>query len=167
MPELLLLRHAKSSWDDPGLRDHDRPLNERGGRAAPRMGELLRDEHILPDRILSSTAVRARQTAEAVAAVCGLSDALATIEELYLAPPSVILETVRRRAGEAIRVLVVAHNPGLEELVARLAGQHYEFPTAALARFRLRIDSWERLDMGVQADLLGLWRPRELDGSLG
>ncbi len=161
MRELLLLRHAKSGWDDPGLRDHDRPLNARGEASAPQMGELLAAEGLVPDRVLSSTAVRARRTAELVAETCGAPDA-SLLEELYLAPPAVILEAVARSGKDAARILVVAHNPGLEELVSHLSAELQPFPTAALAHFRVEIEAWSEIELGTPATLMDLWRPKEL-----
>jgi phosphohistidine phosphatase len=161
---LLLMRHAKSDWGDAGLRDHDRPLNARGEAAAPRMGRLLVERSMVPTRILLSTAVRARQTAELVAEAAGVgTENCVSLEDLYLAPPSVLLESIARRGGDAEILLVVAHNPGIEELVA-LLGRHPEaFPTAALAGFRLGIDEWAEAELDMDAELVGVWRPRELE----
>ena len=164
MRTLLLLRHAKSSWADVGTRDHERALNARGEATAPRMAELLRDQALIPDLILSSSAVRARRTAEIVAATLGLSeDHLGTSEDLYLASPGTILDVVRGRAGDADKVLVVGHNPGIEDLVEAFVGWSEVMPTAALAAFRLDIDSWHDLAPMSPAELLGLWRPNEID----
>jgi phosphohistidine phosphatase len=164
MRELLLLRHAKSSWADHGVRDHDRPLNPRGERDAPRIGAFLREVGRLPDLVLASSALRARSTAERVAAAAGLDPELVSVQEdLYLAAPGTLVDVVRRRAGAAQRVLVVAHNPGLEDLVEALAGRHERFPTAALAAFELNIDAWPDLALMSPARLDGLWRPKELD----
>src|SRR5690606_33777596 len=163
MRQLLLLRHAKSSWDDAGVRDHDRVLNERGEATAPRMGRLLAELGLVPDRVLSSTAARARRTAELVAAAAGLgADAITVSEDLYLAPPATIVDVIRRKGGDAARVLVVAHNPGLEELVASLAGRPEAFPTAALAALSIDIEDWKDLALLSPARVDGVWRPREL-----
>jgi len=168
MKTLLLLRHAKSSWEDRSLSDHDRPLNERGERDAPRMGQLLRDEGLWPDLILSSTARRARRTAELMVADPddGTSDddtEIRYLSELYLADPEDCLAAVRRVGGEAQCVLVVGHNPGLEMLLQSLTDEWHRLPTAALARIDLPIDIWKDLEdlepgSGV---LAGLWRPKE------
>jgi phosphohistidine phosphatase len=163
MKTLLLLRHAKSSWSDPGLRDHDRPLNKRGERTAPRMGTLLADAGLRPDRVLCSTAVRARRTAELVAENCGYDGDIALVDDLYMAAPGTVIDVVQRKGGDADRLLVVAHNPGLEQLVAALAGRPERFPTAALAEFRLGIATWDELELEAQADLQNIWRPKELD----
>jgi phosphohistidine phosphatase len=161
MKTLLVLRHAKSSWDDPSLDDHDRPLNARGRRDAPRMGALLRTEGLVPDLIISSDAVRARLTAEAVSAAAGHTGTIRVDGRLYLASPVEMLAVLRQvRAAET--VLIVGHNPGLEELVARLTGEQAEMPTAALARIALPIARWRDLDGDTSGTLVRLWRPREL-----
>ncbi|MCC6784432.1 MAG: histidine phosphatase family protein [Planctomycetes bacterium] len=164
MRTLLLMRHAKSGWDDSGLRDHDRPLNARGESAAPRMGRLLAELGRVPDRVLCSTAVRARRSAELLVEAAGIAIArLHLLEDLYLAPPSVILEAVARRGGDAATLLVVGHNPGIEELVASLARHPEACPTATIAAFRLGIDEWQEAMLDMEAEELGIWRPKELE----
>jgi phosphohistidine phosphatase len=114
MKTLLVLRHAKSSWNDPALDDHERPLNKRGRRDAPRMGELLREHGLIPDVVISSDAVRARLTAEAVAGAAGYAGAIVLDPRLYLAGPADILSLLQRVRGKAETVMIVGHNPGLE-----------------------------------------------------
>lgn len=165
MKTLLLLRHAKSSWEDRSLSDHDRPLNERGKRDASRMAQLLRDEGLWPERILSSTARRARRTAELLLAdpeedTSGDDTEVRYLSELYMADPEDYLGAVRRVGGQAESVLVVGHNPGLEMLLQSLIGEWHRLPTAALARIDLPIDTWTDLEPGGGV-LAGLWRPKE------
>jgi len=159
---LLILRHAKSSWQQPGQDDHDRPLNDRGKRDAPRMGRLLADEDRVPDLILSSTARRARRTAEIVAEACGYDGEIVLCRDFYDAEPEAYLEAVRARGGSAERVMVVGHNPILEMLVEHLTGRAETMPTAALAEVALPIDGWEALDEETRGRLVRVWRPREL-----
>lgn len=162
MKTLLLLRHAKSSWKDEGLADHDRPLNKRGKKAAPLMGQLLRREGLLPDLVLSSTAVRARRTAEEALAAAAYEGPLELLDELYLASPGTLLDVAARVPAESVgRLLLVAHNPGMEDLVGILSGRTGPFPTAALAAFDIEIESWRDLALGVVARPRGLWLPRE------
>ena len=164
MKTLMLLRHAKSSWKDEGLTDHDRPLNKRGKKTAPAMGHLILEKQLVPGLILSSTAVRARATAEAVAEACNYSRAIEHLDELYLATAGELLFQVQSRTDESVdRAMLVAHNPGMGDLVTRLSGQHEPFPTAALAVFELGIDSWRALELGVETRLVHLWRPKELE----
>lgn len=162
MKTLLVQRHAKSSWKHPELSDHDRPLNKRGKRDAPRMGRLVAAQGLRPDVVVSSTARRARRTAEEVARHAGCEGAVQLDRRLYLASPDEIVDVVRGVAGSARRVMVVGHNPGLEDLVARLAGRRETLPTAALAALRLSIRSWAELTASTAGDLAGPWRPREL-----
>jgi phosphohistidine phosphatase len=161
MKTLLLLRHAKSSWKDAGIRDHDRPLNGRGRRDAPRIGRLLAEHGLVPDLIISSTARRARKTAEKVAEASGYVGALDAAAALYLAAPPAITQVIRLLPDEAGRVLLVGHNPGLEELLAALIGQYERLPTAALAHVELEFDRWQDFAPPVAARLARLWRPKE------
>ena len=164
MKTLLLLRHAKSSWKDDSLPDHDRPLNKRGKQAAPRMGHLMKKQGLVPDLVLSSTARRARDTAEAAVKAAGHKEPIVFLEGLYLATAGELLEQARVVPDESVgRVLLVAHNPGMEDLVNVLAGTREPFPTAALAAFRIEIQSWRDLALGVEAKLVNVFRPRDLD----
>ena len=117
MKTLLILRHAKSSWKNTGLADHDRPLTKRGKRDAPRMGRLLRDENLTPDLIVSSTAKRALDTAEAVAEASGYEGEVESRPEFYMAGPEAYLRALRALSDDYECVMVIGHNPGLEELV--------------------------------------------------
>ena len=162
MKTLLVLRHAKSSWNDQALDDHERPLNKRGRRDAPRMGELVREYGLIPDVIISSDAVRARLTAEAVAEAARYAGQILLDPHLYLACPADILSlltTVRENAGT---VMIVGHNPGLEQLVEQLTGERQDLPTATLAQIGLPIDQWRDLKRSTRGTLVGLWRPEEL-----
>lgn len=163
MKTLLILRHAKSSWKRPDLDDHDRPLGARGRRDAPRMGALLRRRGLTPDLVVSSTAVRAQTTAEQVAEKSGYGGQVVLDRRLYLAAPEALVDVVGRLGGTVARVLVVGHNPGLQELVARLAGAAEALPTAALAQVALPIGAWRELRASTRGRLVELWRPKELD----
>jgi len=159
MKTLLVLRHAKSSWNEPALDDHERPLNKRGRRDAPRMGELLREHGLIPDVVISSDAVRARLTAEAVAGAAGYAGAIVLDPRLYLAGPADILSLLQRVRGKAETVMIVGHNPGLEELVEQLTGERQDLPTATLAQIGLPIDQWRDLKLSTRGRLVDLWRP--------
>lgn len=161
MKELLILRHAKSSWREADLDDHDRPLNARGERDAPRMGALIRERDIVPEIVVSSTAVRACTTARIVAASCGFEGEVLLARELYLASPETYLHILAQSAGAARRAMVVGHNPGIEELVTRLTGAEERMPTAALARVRLPLEDWRSVG-DARGELADLWRPKEL-----
>ena len=162
MKTLLVLRHAKSSWNDSALDDHERPLNKRGQRDGPRMGELLREYGLMPDVVISSDAVRARLTAEAVAETARYAGEILLDPHLYMACPADILSLLPRVRENAETVMIVGHNPGLEKLVEQLTGERQDLPTAALAQIVLPIDRWRDLRVSTRGTLFGLWRPREL-----
>ncbi len=164
MKELLILRHAKSSWADERLADHDRPLNARGERDAPRMGAFLRAEDLVPDLIVSSSAKRARKTAEAVADACGYEGDVRLSRHLYGAGPSVYLAVARACDDDVQRLMLVGHNPGIEELVELLSASYERMPTAALAHFELAVATWSAFTSIRTARLVNLWLPRELPG---
>lgn len=163
MKTLLILRHAKSSWDEPHQPDHDRPLNERGKKDAKRIGQLLLEAQLVPDLILSSTARRARKTADKVARACGYEGAIVTTPRLYLAAPWQIIEVLRETGDDWPRLLVVGHNPGMEDLVSQLTRQQESLATATLARVSLDIASWQSLAVPPGGELVQIWRPKELD----
>ncbi|GGI46169.1 phosphohistidine phosphatase [Agromyces flavus] len=146
MKTLVLVRHAKSAWGDPTLADHDRPLNDRGRRDAPEMGRRLRERGVAPDAILSSTAVRARSTAEAIADELGAArGVLAFDERLYGSSPETILEVVGEVDDEMTTVLVVAHDPGMSDLANQLSGEIEHMPTCGVAEFRFAAWSWSEI----------------------
>lgn len=162
MKTLLLLRHAKSSWDNNELSDFDRPLNDRGRRDAPRMGQLLAREDLTPDLIITSAARRAATTAELVALAAGYAGDIQYTRQLYLADVDTLREVMAATPDHVDRLMLVGHNPDMEELVSDLTGHDERMPTAALACFRLPINYWSDLTGETTAELVGLWRPREL-----
>jgi len=165
--ELLVLRHAKSSWDDASRADRDRPLAPRGRRDAPRMGRWLRDHDLVPDRVLSSPAARARETVEAVVEALGGGIDVHLEERIYLGSAGELRRVLVGCPAACRRVLLVGHNPGLEDLVRELVGGAVEepadgklLPTAALARLAVR-GTWSALGPGT-ATLVEIVRPRAL-----
>jgi phosphohistidine phosphatase len=163
MKTLMLLRHAKSGWKDSDVPDHERPLNKRGKKTAPQMGRLLSASGLVPDLILSSTAVRARETAKAVARAASYRGSIELLESLYLAPAGKLLAEAQSRTPDSVgRLLLVGHNPGMEDLVAILSGSREAFPTAALAVFEVGIDRWKALELGVETKLVKVYRPKEI-----
>jgi phosphohistidine phosphatase len=162
MKSLLILRHAKSSWKHPELTDHDRPLNKRGKRDAPRMGELLRSEHLIPEAIISSTAARAHATAKAVAKASGYKGKITLNHSLYAAGPQAYMDALHDLSDDNVRVLIVGHNPGLEELVEVLTGEMHPMPTCSLAHLKLRVDKWSAIGNKIKGQVAEIWRPRDL-----
>jgi phosphohistidine phosphatase len=157
MKTLLLLRHAKSSWDNPGGRDFDRPLAPRGRRSAPLIGGHLRDRQLLPDLVLCSTARRARETYDLVVPAVG-GAAIQFEQALYLAPPATLLRLVRATPPAVERLLVVGHTPGLQQFAVELAGAgdasarerlQAKFPTAGLAILVFQAADWSEIAPGA------------------
>ena len=162
MKTLLLLRHGKSSWQDASLTDHDRPLKKRGRSAATQMGRLLVDQGLVPDHVLTSTAVRARDTAALVAEAMEFRGTIEDVSALYHAEPQTFVAIVSQVPQRIDAVLVVGHNPGLEDWLSRLTGRQEEFPTAALAHVVIPIDDWNELTLETRGELHKVWRPKEL-----
>lgn len=159
MKTLLFMRHAKARQDED-VSDHDRALNGRGERAAAEMGRALVEAGVAPDLIVSSTALRARSTAFAVAAALGWSPEVRLRRSLYMAEPRAILREAAALPDEHVCVLLVGHNPGMEELVSELAARRESMPTAAIASFSFDVERWSEVER-APARLSGLSRPSE------
>jgi phosphohistidine phosphatase len=144
MKTLHLLRHAKSDWSEPTVADHDRPLNRRGKRARTIVATHVAGWQV--DLVVCSTARRARQTAKPVGAVLGCR--VQYEAALYAAVPTHLLEFVRTLSDRDESVMLVGHNPSLEELTAMLCGQSQTYPTAALGTIDLAIDRWDEVSPG-------------------
>ena len=162
MKTLFIMRHAKSSWNYPERSDYDRPLNARGKRDAPRMGKHLREQELTPDRILTSSARRARKTASKVAKACDYIGKVEKLDAFYDTVPGVYFEILRALPNKYQRVMVVGHNPTVAQLVNYVTGQIKQMPTAALAYIELPIKRWEELDFHTEGSLVNLWTPKTL-----
>jgi phosphohistidine phosphatase len=141
---LHLLRHAKSNWSDPALADHDRPLNKRGTRTLPILARHVADWRV--DLVVASTALRARATAEAVAASMGAE--MRDEPRLYAAYEQDVLDVIRALPDSVDTAMLVGHNPWIEELTELLCGSTPSFPTGALGTVTLRIDHWSEAGLG-------------------
>ena len=161
MRTLLILRHAKSSWDAPDLDDYDRPLNKRGRKEAKAVGKFMRER--LPELVLTSTAVRAKETVALWQRAARYQGPIEEHREFYLAGPDRYLEALSGLGTRSATTMVVGHNPGLEELVHRLTGRHESMPTAAVAEVELATDSWAQVAFGTVARLVQIWRVKELN----
>lgn len=171
MKTLLLLRHAKSDWDDISFDDHERPLNPRGLKAAPRMGQLMRDLDMIPTLCLSSTAVRSRDTTTLAIDAMGQDVPTEFVEKLYsFGEGEAIEEVIAAQDGDASPLLIVAHNPAMQALALRLcdggdvtglAQMRMKYPTAGLSRIDFDIDNWRELP-GKTGTLVNFWRPRDI-----
>lgn len=176
MKRLTLLRHAKSSWDDPVARDFDRPLNPRGIRAARRMGGYLRDENIAFDRIISSPAIRCAETLNHVWEGLGRAPDVLWDRRIYLASAPTLCDVIHEASDQSDHLLLCGHNPGLEDLILALIPDEQgnelrdaveeKFPTAALAEITFPVAQWSAITNGT-GTLTRFVRPRDLDSRLG
>lgn len=173
MCELMLLRHAKSAWDDPALEDADRPLTPRGRRAAAAMGRMMAERGLVPEHVLCSPARRARDTWELVSAGLGAAVGMEVVPDLYdFGDGSVLLQVIRAFEGSARRLMLVGHNPSMEGLARRLATRGdrkllarlaEKYPTAALAVISFEDGGWH--ETGTHPGTLTHFiRPRDLEG---
>jgi phosphohistidine phosphatase len=163
MKRVWLLRHAKSSWDDPELADPERPLAPRGRKAARRVARWISDNHVRPELVLCSNALRARATLDLVLVALGRPE-VEIDDSLYRASAADLLERLHALPAEVASALVVGHNPTLHELAGVLAPPGPEaFPTGALAELRLAVDDWTDARAGC-AHLEALVIPRTLPG---
>ena len=176
MKTLGIFRHAKSDWNDARLRDFDRPLNKRGRKGAALMGLHIRDHKVKWNRILASPAVRAAQTIELAEEAAGESPPITWDRRLYLASSATLIDVLREQKGDPRTIMLVGHNPGLEDVIFDLVPDdgsspmrdvvEEKFPTAAFAVIELNIESWGELTDGC-GRLVHLTRPRDLDPELG
>ena len=167
MKRLYLLRHAKSSWDDPTLADHDRPLAPRGRRAAKVIAEHLGRKGIAPELVLCSPSRRTRQTLKRLAPGLGKNVDVQIEPELYAAPARDLLQVLHEVPDEVESVMLIGHNPGIQDLALGLAGAgsgiprlRSKFPTAALATLELN-GTWRELAPG-NGELVSFVKPKEL-----
>ena len=176
MKLLGLFRHAKSDWQDPRARDFDRPLNARGREGAAVMGRHIRDHGLRWDRIISSPAIRCAETIEIACQAAGRPVAVQWDRRIYLASSATLLDLLRAQDDSATAVLMVGHNPGLEDLIFDLVPDdgtsplrdvvEIKFPTASYAVLKLDTANWADLKERC-GRLVHLTRPRDLDPALG
>ncbi len=164
MKTLLVLRHAKSSWDHPHLSDFERPLNARGEKSAPAMGEFMRLKDLVPDIVFASPAKRARMTAEKAMASGGFDAEIVFEEGIYGAGANSLLYIVSGIDNDHDTAMIVGHNPGFEMLVHALTGESRHMPTAALAVIDFDIEGWSEIRQN-SGSLRGLFIPREIMAS--
>jgi phosphohistidine phosphatase len=160
------MRHAKSSWDDSDLSDFERPLNDRGLKTAPFMGKVMTKNNFTPETIVSSPAMRAKQTAELVKNSAGLEADIRFDERIYEASPLRLLEVVSYISDEYDSAMIVGHNPGFENIVRVLTGKLESMPTAALAVVDLEINSWREINAET-GNLRKFIRPKEEQKTIG
>ena len=161
MKTVLLMRHAKSDWGAQYATDFERPLNARGQRDAPVMAAFLASHKLLPQIIVSSPAQRAKSTAEFVARERDFTGELRFDRRIYLASAPMLIDVIRELPDSAEKVMLVGHNPGMEDLLMLLCGGNVRMPTAAIAGLRLYADVWQDVS-GGDAYLQWLIKPKLL-----
>jgi phosphohistidine phosphatase len=166
LKSLLILRHAKSSLKDPNIADHERPLDELAKKDALQMGKLIRDKDLVPDFILSSTALRAKTTTELVVEGCEYKGDIALKQSLYKAKPKDYLKIIEGLSDRYVRVLLVGHNPAAEEAIEMFTGLvDIKMYACALAHLNLPIEKWSDLKQeknNIRAESIEVMRPEEL-----
>lgn len=162
MKQLFLLRHAKSSWDDVSLEDFDRPLNARGKKTAPMMGKAIKERDIAPDVILCSPAKRTKQTIKLVNETAKLKADVTFDEEIYDASAEDLRKVLKKQKKSVNSILLIGHNPGLEELLEELTGKFERLPTAALVQININADDWSHIKDGGNK-LAWIVRPKDLE----
>jgi phosphohistidine phosphatase len=160
---LLLMRHAKSDWDADFERDHERPLNDRGVRSARLMGRLLAAKDLTPDHVISSTAVRARTTAELAADAGSWQGDIALDRALYDAGPRGVLERARR-APDVFRLMLVGHQPTWGLVVTEMTRERVPMKTATVAVIDLDVEAWDEVGPG-RGTFAAVFQPRDYFGS--
>lgn len=176
MKTLGLFRHAKSDWHDPRARDFDRPLNLRGIKGAGLIGRHIRDHGMQWERVIASPAVRVAETIELAAKASGRPIAVNWDRRIYLASSATLLDLLREQKDDPGSILMVGHNPGLEDVIFDLVPDdgtsplrdvvEVKFPTASFAVIELDIGHWADLKDRC-GRLVHLIRPRDLDPALG
>ncbi len=164
MKELLLMRHAKSDWNEPHKSDFDRPLNKRGLKAAPKIGIEFKNRKLIPDIIIASPAKRAKTTAELVKLHSGYDKEIIQNENFYFSDRYSVFKTISELDKQNNRVLIVGHNPIIENLVTHLCKepQFLALPTASVVYITFDIQNWQDLAWG-NGDFQWIIKPKELD----
>ncbi len=156
MKKLYLIRHAKSSWDNPSLDDFDRPLNGRGEKDAPKMGKRLKKNGVVPDLIISSTALRAYKTALVIANEVNYEqERIFPLDELYHASPDMMLEVLQHTADNIQSLFLFGHNPGLTDFANRLSTTHIDnIVTCGVYALQWDVSAWKDVQLDGKAKLL-------------
>lgn len=150
MKTLYLIRHAKSSWDNPSLKDYDRPLNERGKINAAEMGKRLAKNKAKPGTVIASSAKRTKKTAQKIAKELGFDKKKIQLkEELYHCSNYYMLQAVNAIKDKHQEAILVGHNPTTASFCDYLTGEYYDFPTCAVARIDFEVDSWQEVSNGL------------------
>jgi len=160
MKTLILMRHAKSSWKDHEISDFERPLKKRGKKDAQAIAKLLVEKELLPQKLVASSAKRARRTAEIIIEDTKASCPVEYLDQLYMAEVPVYFDLLKSLPDDLERVMIIGHNPGLEGLVQVLSNQIESLPAGAMALISVPVKSWKDLDSETKSDLIDLFKPK-------
>jgi phosphohistidine phosphatase len=161
MKTLLIMRHAKSSWKEQELPDHDRPLKKRGRKDITNMAKILKKKALIPELILSSSAVRAKDTATLMAEKLNYKGEVELVDDLYMAEPETYIQKIATVPDKVEKLLVVGHNPGLEGLVMTLGDKITSLPTGSIAKLYLFVDKWSDLTPESDGEINHVWVPED------
>lgn len=148
MKTLLIMRHANSSWSYPDLSDFDRPLSKQGLQTAPFMGNIIYDDSLKPDLIISSSAKRAKQTAVLIKSVAEVKAEIEFSDKIYEASPTTLLLVISKVKDKNTKILLIGHNPGIEDFIRILTGKHQHMSSASIVKISLDIESWVDITNG-------------------
>jgi phosphohistidine phosphatase len=160
MKTLILMRHAKSSWKDHDISDFDRPLKKRGKKDAQAIAKIILDKELMPQKIMASSAKRARRTAEILIEETKASAPVEYLDQLYMAEVSVYFDLIKSLPNDLERVMPIGHNPGLESLLQVLSSQIESLPAGAMALVSVPVKSWSELTPETKCDLIDLYKPK-------
>lgn len=163
MREVLIMRHAKSDWSDSSLEDFDRPINDRGARDAPRIGQFLKHTGNIPASIICSDAVRASMTADYVTNTMVYKNEISWNHAFYNGSAHDYLEAIKNARDKHERIMLIGHNPTIEQTCDLLCGGSFKMPTAAVACFEIALNKWNQLEENM-AVLKWLMIPKVLNG---
>jgi phosphohistidine phosphatase len=156
------MRHAKSSWKDESLADHERPLKKRGKKDSKLIAKVIKKKDLIPDLILCSSAVRTKETVEVLADVLDYDGEIIYSDELYMGEPQDFVNALKDLDEKYETVLIVGHNPGLEAYLQIIDGEIEAVPTGGLGYLVLVLDDWKDISLDTMGDLIGFWKPKEL-----
>lgn len=162
MKKLILMRHAKSSWDDLNMSDHQRPLNPRGKRDAPRMGAFLQQQGVELDAIFCSTAQRTRETLALFLSEYTFEGDSHFVDQLYNADLRDYLDVLAALPTDIETAMLLGHNPTMSSALDFFCDEYEKFPTAAIAYIEFDIERWDALLENYRGKLLGYWTPKEI-----
>jgi phosphohistidine phosphatase len=162
---LLILRHAKSSWKNRKLNDHDRPLNKRGKKESVKIGDYLKNVDLMPDTIITSSALRAIETTTLLCRQSGYNGIVEVNFSFHEGNTASYLQAISTSNEDKSRLLIVGHNPTLEQLINILTNKSVRLPTCTLVQIKLNVPSWDNVihSSGSKSEIVNIWRPKKVD----